>query len=192
MSADTTVRQRSDARQNAERILDAAICCFGRSATATMHDIAQQAELGRVTVYAHFSTRAGLVERALATAIERGDALLEASVSGDEDSVAALRRLVEASWELSAASANLWAAAVEELGAARVRELHGRPAQRVEDLLSRGQHAGVFRADLDSTWLVGSLHALMKLALDEVSHDRLPRDHAADLITISALALWRN
>ena len=73
-----------------------------------------------------------------------------------------------------------------------MRELHGRPAQRVEDLLSRGQHAGVFRADLDSTWLVGSLHALMKLALDEVSHDRLPRDHAADLITTSTLALWRN
>lgn len=193
MSTNTTVRRRSDARQNAQRILQAAIACFGRSATATMQDIAVEAGLGRVTVYAHFSSRAVLVERALATAIERGDVLIEADVDADaeDDPIGALRRLVEASWALSAASANLWAAAVEELGAARVRELHGRPAERAERLLRRGQQTGAFRADLDPAWFVGSLHALMKFALEEVSHDRLRTDHAAELITTSTLALWR-
>lgn len=191
MSTDTSVRRRSDARQNARRILDAAISCFGRSATATMQDVARQAGLGRVTVYAHFSSRAVLVEAALATAIERGDALLEAGLDSEDDPIKALRRLVEASWALSAASANLWAAAVDELGAVRVRELHGRPAERAEQLLHRGQRTGAFRTDLDSAWLVGSLHALMKLALDEVGHGRLPSGEAAELITTSTLTLWR-
>ena len=191
MSTDTAVRQRSDARQNAERILDAAIVCFGRSASATMQDVAREARVGRVTVYAHFSSRAVLVERALAAAIERADAHLEAGADSDGgDPVAALRRLVVASWELSAASANLWTAAVDELGAARVRELHEQPAQRVERLLARGQRAGTFRSDLDPAWLVGSLHALMKLALDEVVHGRLAPERAPDLITASTLAMW--
>lgn len=191
MSTDTTTRRRSDARQNIQRILEAAIACFGRSATATMQDVAEEAGLGRVTVYAHFPSRAVLVERALATAIERGDVLLDADVDIEADPVAALERLVEASWALSAASANLWAAAVEELGTTRVRELHGRPAERVERLLRSGQQTGDFRTDRDAAWLVGSLHALMKLALDEVTHHRLTPDHAAELITASTLALWR-
>lgn len=192
MSTDTTIRRRADARQNAERILDAAIVCFGRSASATMQDVALEAGVGRVTVYAHFSSRSVLVEQALAAVIERADTGLDLDVdSAGREPVDALRRLVVLSWELSAASANLWAAAVEELGAARVRELHERPAQRAERLLARGQASGAFRTDLDIAWLVGGLHALMKLALDEVVHKRLHPDRAADLIVASTLALWR-
>lgn len=191
MSTDTTVRRRADARQNVQRILEAAIVCFGRTAKATMQDIAQEAGLGRVTVYAHFSSRAALVESALALAIERGDAALEAGLDPARDPEDTLRRLVQASWELSAASANLWSAATEEVGATRVRELHGRPAERVERLLTRGQETAVFRDDLSPAWLVGVLHALMKFALEEVTHDRLQPEQAAELISTSTLALWR-
>ncbi|MEH1130844.1 TetR/AcrR family transcriptional regulator, partial [Micromonospora sp. CPCC 206061] len=57
--------RRADARQNAEKIVQAAVTCLGRSAEASMNDIAQEAGVGRVTLYGHFPSREALVEAAL-------------------------------------------------------------------------------------------------------------------------------
>jgi len=180
---------RADAQRNIERVLDAAITCLSRDPGATMQQIATEAGVGRVTAYAHFSSRAALVEAALTRAIERGDeALSQLDLHGDP--VAALARLVHASWELSALSGNMWLAAHENLTDSQVRVLHDRPAERARSLLLRGQKLGVFRADLPTDWLINSLHALMKLALADVVAGHLPHHVAATYITQSATAIW--
>lgn len=184
-----TAALRADARRNIDRILDAAITCLSRDPDATMQQIAAEAGVGRVTAYAHFESRGALVEAALERAIERGDAALS-HLDFDGDPHVALQRLVDASWELSALSANVWVAAHGTLSAAQIRALHDRPAQRARKLLERGQRDGAFRRDLPAHWLVNSLHALMKLGLDEVVAERLAYADAADFIARSAIDLW--
>lgn len=181
---------RADARRNIDRILEAATTCLSRDPDATMQQIAAEAGVGRVTAYAHFSSRGALVEAALERAIERGDSALS-QLDLDGDPRVALQRLVDASWELSALSANVWVAAHETLSAAQIRVLHDRPAERARNLLERGQREGVFRSDLPADWLVNSLHALMKLGLDEVVAGRLAYADAAEFIERSASGLWR-
>jgi len=181
---------RADARRNIDRVLDAAVVCLSRNPDATMQQIAAEAGVGRVTAYAHFSSRTALVSAALARVIDRGDAVMS-GVDLDGDPVQALHRLVAAGWELSAVSSNIWAAARESLSAAQIRTLHDKPAERARALLLRGQRTGVFRTDLPAEWLIDALHALMKLALDQVLSAKIDHEQARELIARSAEGVWR-
>lgn len=181
--------RRADARRNIDRLVEAAIECLSRDPAASVQQIAAEAGVGRVTAYAHFESRGSLVEAALRRAIEQGEEVLS-QLDLEGDPRAALRRLVEAGWELSARSVNIWVAAHDTLSAAQIRTLHDPPAERAKKLLRRGQREGVFRRDLPEDWLVDSLHALMKLALDEVVSGRIAHADAAALVALSADGLW--
>ena len=181
---------RSDAQRNIGRILDAAIEVFGRDAEATMSDVATRAGVGRVTVYAHFSSRADLVRSSLELALSRGDALLE-ELGPSESPLAALDQLVTSSWRLSASSANLWLAARAFMTDAEIRGIHDILFGRAVAVLRWGQQAGDFRNDLPERWLIDSLHSLMKLALDEVTSDELNAAEAPEVVLNSIVALWR-
>lgn len=68
----TSQARRADARQNVEKILDAAIASLSRNADASVSEIAQAAGVGRVTLYGHFPTRDALIEAALVRVISEG------------------------------------------------------------------------------------------------------------------------
>jgi TetR/AcrR family transcriptional repressor of mexCD-oprJ operon len=186
----TTVR-RADAEQNKVKILDAAQTCLCRSPTASMGEIAQAAGLGRVTVYGHFPSREALVEATLARLLERGEAVLGGlDLSGDPRQ--ALRTLIESSWRLSADASAVLEAAQAVLPPGRIRELHAKPAQRVEELIGRGQAEGVFRTDLPASWLVSVLHHILKGAAADISSGRLDAADAPRFIVATVLAAYAN
>lgn len=183
-SGATAKQPRADARRNREAILDAAVRCLGRDPDTPVGQIAREAQVGRVTLYGHFATRAELVEAAMVRAIEQGDAAL-AEVDLTGDAAAALARLIEASWATVAPARNLLQAAQKELPPGRIRELHQQPAARVTELVTRGQEEGTFRTDLPATWLVNLLHHVMHGAAEEVNAGRLDESDAARYITAS-------
>lgn len=167
--------QRADARQNREAIIEAAVACLGRDPETSVARIAEEAGVGRVTLYGHFATRTELVDAAMVRALEQGEAALaEVDLTGDP--AQALGRLIESSWELVDRSRSLLAAAQKVLPPGRIRTLHAKPADRALDLLTRGQATGAFRIDLPASWLVATLHSVMHGAADEVNAGRL--DHA--------------
>lgn len=178
--------RRADARQNVDRILEAAITCLGRDAHATMGEIAATAGLGRVTVYGHFSSREALVEAALTRLLDQGDAALaDLDLTGDPR--AALRTLIEASWLLTARAGAVLESALETLPPGRVQELHAKPARRAEALIRRGRRDGVLRSDLPVDWMVGVLHHVMKGAAADVTQGRLAANDAPRLIAETLL-----
>ena len=63
---------RADARQNRERILEAARLAFTRhGAEAALDDIARQAHVGPGTLYRHFPTRDALIEAVYSNEVEK-------------------------------------------------------------------------------------------------------------------------
>lgn len=190
--AETRTRQpakRADAQRNIAAILDAATMCLSRNPDASLGEIAQTAGVGRVTLYGHFPSRAELVDAVLARVIDDGDTALNAvDLTGDPSQ--ALARLIETSWLLIDQVRSVLVAAQSTLPPGRIRDLHARPAQRVQDLVERGQAEHVFRTDLPTSWLVGTLHSVMHGAADEIHAGRLAADDAAALISATVLAAF--
>jgi TetR/AcrR family transcriptional regulator, mexCD-oprJ operon repressor len=180
--------RRADARQNAERIVRAAVTCLGRSAEASMSDIAQEAGVGRVTLYGHFPSREAVVEAALIRLLARGDEVLEVvDLTGDPRD--GLRALMESGWLLIAQSASILRAAQTALPSGRVHELHAKPEQRVHGLIRRGQTEGVFRADIPADLLASALHHILHGAAGDVAAGRLDPADAPRFVAEMALAV---
>jgi AcrR family transcriptional regulator len=180
--------RRADAEQSIARIVAAARVCLSRDPNATIDDIAKEAGVGRMTLYGHFRTRAELVEAALVDALRVGEGTLSAvDLTGDARD--ALSRLLASSWSLVAESAALAEAARGVLPAGRLRELHGAPARRVEDLIRRGQRQGVFRSDLPIAWLVSAVHYILKGAGDELRAGRVKTRDASGLVAATVQSI---
>jgi AcrR family transcriptional regulator len=174
--------RRADAERSIARIVSAARTSLSRDPDATIDDIATAAGVGRMTLYGHFRTRAELIEAALVDALRTGEQTLSAvDLTGDARD--AMDRLLATSWQLVAESTALLEAADGVLPAGRLRALHADPAQRVEDLIRRGQEQGVFRTDLPIAWLVSAVHYLVKGAAEENRAGRVKARDAARIVT---------
>jgi TetR/AcrR family transcriptional repressor of mexCD-oprJ operon len=181
--------KRADAQRSIAAILEAAVTALSRNPDASVSEIAKAAGVGRVTLYAHFPSRADLVEAALARAIDDGHAALDAvDLTGDPRR--ALARLIDSSWQLVNQSRSLLLAAQGVLPPGRIRALHAGPVERVQGLVERGQAEGVFRTDLSTSWLVGVMHSVMHTAADEINAGRLDADRAAAYIAATVLAAF--
>jgi TetR/AcrR family transcriptional repressor of mexCD-oprJ operon len=184
--AETRTTRRADARRNAEKILEAAVACLSRDPEASVGEIAEAAGVGRVTLYGHFASREALIEAALTRLLDEGDEVLATlDLSGEPRE--ALRTLIESGWLLMAQAGAVLDAARGTLPPGRIQELHAKPAQRVEDLIRRGQSEGVFRADLPASWLTSTLHHLMKGAALDVSRGTLDSADAPRFISETVL-----
>ncbi|MBD0422065.1 TetR/AcrR family transcriptional regulator [Streptomyces sp. TRM S81-3] len=181
--------KRADALRSIDAIVQAAAECLGRNPEASLSEIARAAGVGRVTLYAHFASRAEVVDAAMSRAIDRGNEALDA-VDLTGDPLVALARYIEVGWHLVDQARALLAAAQRELPAGRIRELHSGPAARVEGIIARGRAEQVFRTDLPIAWLVNVLHSVMHSAADEIRAGRLTSGRAADHITATVLAAF--
>ncbi|MCG5466610.1 TetR/AcrR family transcriptional regulator [Micromonospora sp. MED01] len=180
---------RADAQQNVTKILDAAVACLSRNADASVSEIAKTAGVGRVTLYGHFPSRQALVDAALTRAIADGEHVLQAlDLTGDPRE--ALDALIKSSWLLVAQATAVLEAAQATLAPGRVQELHAGPAQRVDDLIRRGQADGAFRADLPANWLTSVLHHVIHGAAIDVAKGRLESTDAARFISQTILAAY--
>lgn len=171
--------RRAVVERNEAAIVDAGRRCLGRDPSASMTEIAREAGLSRVTVYAYFSSREDLLEAVLKEALHEVAAALDAAAPEEGEPVDALLRLVERGWDALDTWMGVRAAVLDALGEETLRAHHGRILHRVEQLLVRGRDAGVFRTDLPVGWLVATCYALMHAAQQEVAAGRLPRAMAA-------------
>ena len=136
--------QRSDAKANRERILEAASEVFARRGLdAEMREIAQRAEVGIGTLYRHFASREALV--AAVVRLTQDDVLRRLwAVAKEGDPKAAVKAMILAGAE-----------ACQRFGALTEAILMGRLGDYTQfrdllgDILQRGVQEGAFRPDLD-------------------------------------------
>ncbi|MBY8859584.1 TetR/AcrR family transcriptional regulator [Nocardia sp. CA2R105] len=152
-------RKRSDARRNAQTVLDAAAAVFARAGVdAPVRDIAAEAGVGMGTVYRHFPTRPDLV---VAVFRHQVDGLAAETVTSEAPE-AALRSWVARFTDFLVTKHGLAEALHSDQ--AGFESLHAEFVDRLVpvlgDLLRAGVDAGRFRADvrpLDLMIAIGNL-----------------------------------
>jgi AcrR family transcriptional regulator len=143
--------QRSDARRNRQRVIQAARKCMAREGLdAGMEEIARAAGVGVGTVYRHFATKDDLVEALAEERFERLQQLAREALAQD-DPWNSFERFMRASAQIQGEDR-----ALSEVLVSRP-ETMGRAAERVGildlvgQLLERAHKAGVVRKDADPT-----------------------------------------
>ena len=143
---------RADAERNRRRLLDAATQMFcERGLDVGVGEIAQQAGVGRGTLFRNFPSKehliAAIVVERMRESISRGRAALEAT----DDPGQALFDLIEQSVGRSQTDRALFDAIAETwLANDEIREIHAELIGVLDALVRRAQDAGVVRTDVSA------------------------------------------
>jgi AcrR family transcriptional regulator len=143
---------RADAERNRRRLLDAATQMFcERGLDVGVGEIAQQAGVGRGTLFRNFPSKehliAAIVVERMQDSITRGRAALEAT----DDPGQALFDLIEQSVGRSQTDRALFDAIAETwLANDEIREIHAELIGVLDALVRRAQDAGVVRTDVSA------------------------------------------
>jgi len=154
---------RADAARNVERILRAAREVYGElGADAPVEAVARRAGVGERTLYRRFPTKADLVRSALDQSIAEDltPAIEEARRVGDP--LRGLAQLIEAAISLGAREHHLLNAA--HRAGSLTPDISNSLDEALNDLVHRGQQAGVVRADLvadDIPRLIAMLYSVL-------------------------------
>jgi TetR/AcrR family transcriptional regulator, mexCD-oprJ operon repressor len=183
MSGPATDHRRAIAERNIGAILDAAEGLLERRSPAGIANVASEAGVSRVTVYAHFPTREAILEAVVERAVQRVSAALDAAEPDKGPALEALDRVVAICWRELSRSPALAQAAAEQLSPGAMDRAHEAGYGRIGSLIERGRQEGEFRNDLPTSWLVTCCFALMHACGDQVRAGRLDETTALDVLT---------
>lgn len=149
------------AARNVDAILDAAEDALVGGKAINFSTLAADAGVSRPTVYSHFPDRAQLLEAVVRRNAAQVVAAVESAEPGDDDPVAALRRVICAGWEPLARHHALAGAIRGEIAPESVHAAHHQAVAVFGRLISRGRSQGAFRTDVPVGWLVTASLALV-------------------------------
>lgn len=156
---------RVDARRNQRKILRAAARLLADDPSARIQQIADEAEVARLTVYRRYPTRKALLDAILVEAVT--DGARRAGATSESDAADAIGRLVHSVAEIGANYPILR----REPGASHCDDsptAHGDMAAVVSEfdaLVARGQADGTIRSDLSADVLRHSLLGMLAMSL---------------------------
>jgi TetR/AcrR family transcriptional regulator, mexCD-oprJ operon repressor len=159
-------------------ILDAAARVLGRRLDAAMAEIADEAGVGRATLYRHFPTREALLQGVADTGIaELADAIAAAGL----DELPVDRAIARVTGVFLRTGAK-YAALISQVDEYRDPAAKQRVIRPVRDVIARGVRDGVLRADLPGDTLFEMFSALVERALWLTMADAATPEAAADAV----------
>jgi AcrR family transcriptional regulator len=161
-----------------QAILDAAGRVLGRKPDAAMTDIAEEARVGRATLYRHFPTRDHLVRGVQDAGVTE---LLDALAAADLETLPADRALARIANVFLRTGAK-YAAVVSLDDEHKEHPPHDRAIEPVRKVIARGIANGELRGDLPDTALFEMYDALIGRALVLAVTAKLTPEQAADAV----------
>ena len=175
---DTHMAREEMSDRTRQAILDAAARVLGRRPDAAMTDIAEDAGVGRATLYRHFSSRESLVRGVQDVGTAE---LLEALASADLDTLPADRAITRITGVFLRTGAK-YAAVVNQDDEHKGNPPHDRAIAPVREVITRGIRNGELRADLPDGALFAMYDALLVRALILTIAGKLTPEQAADSV----------
>lgn len=160
-------------------ILDAAARVLGRRPEAAMADIADEAGVGRATLYRYFPTREALLRGVADTGTAELADEIEAANLAELAADRALGRLAAVFVRTGAK----YAALVSQLGQPHDPVDKQRVTKPVGEVITRGVENGTLRADLPDDTLFEMFTALIERALWLTSSGSLTPEAATEAVT---------
>ncbi|GGV80755.1 MULTISPECIES: TetR/AcrR family transcriptional regulator [Streptomyces] len=139
---------RSDARDNRDRLLEAARALFSLEGLAVpMREVARRAGVGPATLYRHFPTKEALLAEAFAGQLRACEDIVDRA-SADPDPWSGLCRVIEGICELHARDRGFTEAFLSAYPRAfPVSTGRGRVLKKIADLATRAKRSGHLRPD---------------------------------------------
>jgi AcrR family transcriptional regulator len=159
-------------------ILHAAALVLGRRPDAAMADIADQAGVGRATLYRHFPTRESLLQGVAESAVTE---LVDAIDAARLDELAADRAIARLTAVFLRTGAK-YAALVSQVDEYHDSAAKQRVNQPVREVLARGIRDRVFRDDIPGDALFEMFSALIERALWLTVAEAVTPEQAADVV----------
>ncbi len=154
---------RADAARNVERILRAARDVYSElGPDASVEAVARRAGVGERTLYRRFPAKADLVRAALDQSIAEDLSPAIDDARRSEDALRGLTQLMEVAISLGAREQNLLVAA--QRAGSLTADISDSLLEAFDELVRRGQQAGVVRAELvaeDLLRLIGMLYSVL-------------------------------
>ena len=181
--------QRRDAVQNRQAVIDAAAGLLPDDPEAGMQEIADEAAVGRSTLYRHFANRGELFDAVAADVIGRGIAAIEdilENADGVEDALCAIGEL---GIEFGLRYRFLYSH--REEARATVMQMTGKRGAPLWDFLNAAQERGEIRGDQPVTWIARVQFEVMTAMIGDVLAGRIDREDAPALLgdTLVAMAI---
>jgi len=180
-------QQRSDAQHSIAAILQAATETLNADPGASVEDIAGAAGVSRQTVYAHFPSREALLDAVIEQATAEVTAAFDTAGLDDLPPAAALVRLLDAGWQVTARYPFAWH--LPAVSAQQDASRHAPVLDRMLELIRRGQQSGDLDATLPPGWLLTASLALGRAAEQEVKAGRMTIENASHAVHHSLLRL---
>jgi AcrR family transcriptional regulator len=171
-------RRRADAERSIAVILDAAVAVLSDRPAASMEEIANAAGVARQTVYAHYPSRAALLDAVVQRALAETVAAIDVADPDEGPPVEALDRLVSASWQTLERYPLLMDLRAP-MSPEEEHALHRPILERLGRLVERGRRSGDFDRRLPPAWLLAAFLGLAHAAAQEVAAGRLSAEEAS-------------
>ena len=183
-------RLRSDAVRSRSSLVDAAIRILAVAPEADLARVATAAGLSRQTLYAHFGSRAGLLDAVVERIMAEVTRLLDEARLHEGSALDALFRFIGLFDELPDAWIGVAVTATTRASATETARLHAPVLAALTDVVRRGQADGEFAADLPIAWLAEATMALGHAAFELESSGTVTRQQARAMLRVSLTRLY--
>jgi AcrR family transcriptional regulator len=181
-------RRRADAERSVAAILDAALEALASDPDVSMAEIARRAGVVRATIYVHFPTRDSLLDAVMDHVLTEVAEALDAAEPEQGEPVEALERLLRTTWRKLESFHSLVSINTTRLSKEELHRRHLPVIQKFAPLIERGQHAGVFRADLSASWHLSMILAIIHAASGEIQSNRISESKVESAMLSTAIS----
>jgi AcrR family transcriptional regulator len=160
---------RSDARRNAERILEATAELLATNPGVGLEQVARSAGVSRATLYHHFAGRDALLDALTDRSIAEVTAAVRSARPSEGPAAEAMERVLRTAWRVVGRYRGLVLVNPRRLARAELRRRLGPALGQVLSLIRRGRRSGEFDPSLPVEWTIGVITDLIHAASAQVS-----------------------
>jgi AcrR family transcriptional regulator len=171
-------------------LVDAAIRVLAIDPEADLARVAAAAGLSRQTLYAHFGSRAGLLDAVVQRITTEVSRLIDDALVDDGTARDALLGYLDLFERLPRAWTRVAANATQGQSATESAETHVPVVERLTAVVRRGQDSGEFTTDLPTAWLTEATVALGHAAYEMETRGVLTPDQAHAALRTTLLRLY--